>query len=977
MTARMTELRPQEPAAVPVAMANRPQRRPRRYSQARSMFAHGEPLVWLTGGALVLAMAMILALLALVITLGLATFWPGPLVEVKLRDGRVLLGEVFRQDHFQLNADTLLAEPSEVQQSVVEQLVQDAGDLSGLARQLGRKLDRLQAESDDVQARLEQAQAKVARLDRGRVQPEGPFDRSEMIRRDSLAERVQKARGKLAALKQRAAALTSERQSAEQAGDYYQQLPHVDAAAILQAEPRLRLAGVDALISLAQQADENSTRVRRRMLRTGNFELTNEHFNWVADYQILPEGESRPGRATLVERTAWGRFYGQPRALTVKHSRQISSDETELATLVDFWQQHEARLPADPAEPSQRGQLLQQLQQDYATQRTKATESFAVDLTRRLRTGQHLVLQTAAGTQLSADQLTAGDDVLVGLVQVDDAELAWQEFQNVHPTVLSWLRQIERLEKHDLGILYASQEAARLRVRQAELDYGVSLQSVAAALIQAESTLSQLRGQADLADAVVAAARRRYGDTSEIAAVIQQLRDAFRVELQQQQVSQQSLINSLQESLAAHPAGNQTVQQYLQIERSTADASQRIQKEIQLLKEKAAQYELHLVTSDGKHKSLSAGDVVRAFQPNRLSRLGAWSVYFSRWREFLSSDPREANSEGGVLPAIWGTIVMTLIMSMAVVPFGVIASLYLREYAKSGTIVSVIRVAINNLAGVPSIVFGVFGLGFFCYIIGAFLDGGPRNAGIEPLPPTRWFVIFCALAASALVAFALAMISLRRRSATRSIGQCLCGYASVVAWLLATSLLVIALFKSPFFGGFYESNLPSPYWGKGGVLWAALTLALMTLPVVIVATEEALSAVPNSMREGSYGCGASKWQTIRRIVLPHALPGIMTGMILAMARGAGEVAPLMLVGAVKLAPELPIDASFPFVHGNRSFMHLGFHIFDVGFQSQNSEAAKPMVYTTTLLLIVIISVLNLLAVRLRGYLRKRFASAEF
>ena len=125
-----------------------------------------------------------------------------------------------------------------------------------------------------------------------------------------------------------------------------------------------------------------------------------------------------------------------------------------------------------------------------------------------------------------------------------------------------------------------------------------------------------------------------------------------------------------------------------------------------------------------------------------------------------------------------------------------------------------------------------------------------------------------------------------------------------------------------------------------------------------MATEEALSAVPNSLREGSYACGASKWQTIRRIVLPHAMPGIMTGMILAMARGAGEVAPLMLVGAVKLAPELPLDGIFPFVHGDRSFMHLGFHIFDLGFQSQNSEAAKPMVFTTTLLLIAIIACLN-------------------
>ena len=176
---------------------------------------------------------------------------------------------------------------------------------------------------------------------------------------------------------------------------------------------------------------------------------------------------------------------------------------------------------------------------------------------------------------------------------------------------------------------------------------------------------------------------------------------------------------------------------------------------------------------------------------------------------------------------------------------------------------------------------------------------------------------------------------------------------------------------------FFAAELPNPTYGKGGVLWASLTLALMTLPVVIVATEEALAAVPNSMREGSFACGASKWQTIRQIVLPRAMPGIMTGMILAMARGAGEVAPLMLVGAVKLAPELPVDSVLPYVHPERSFMHLGFHIYDLGFQSQNSEAAKPMVFTTTLLLILIIFILNVLAVRLRSRLRRKFVSAVF
>ncbi len=268
--------------------------------------------------------------------------------------------------------------------------------------------------------------------------------------------------------------------------------------------------------------------------------------------------------------------------------------------------------------------------------------------------------------------------------------------------------------------------------------------------------------------------------------------------------------------------------------------------------------------------------------------------------EFFFDDPREANSEGGVFPAIFGTVVMTLLMSVAVVPFGVLAALYLREYAKAGPLVSGVRIAINNLAGVPSIVFGVFGLGFFSYIIGARIDE---------------FM--------------------------------------------------------------FSAKLPSPTFGTGGILWAALTLALLTLPVVIVATEEALAAVPNSMREGSYGCGASKWQTIQRIVLPRALPGVMTGMILAMARGAGEVAPLMLVGAVKLAPELPVDGHFPFFHLERSFMHLGFHIYDLGFQSQNSEAAKPMVFTTTLLLIGIIFLLNMAGVYLRARLKRKFATSVF
>ena len=328
-----------------------------------------------------------------------------------------------------------------------------------------------------------------------------------------------------------------------------------------------------------------------------------------------------------------------------------------------------------------------------------------------------------------------------------------------------------------------------------------------------------------------------------------------------------------------------------------------IAERMQEITEENARYRMRFVTADEQEKEIVLADISRAYRANQLTLTDKLGIYFDRWREFLFDDPRQANSEGGVYPAIWGTVAMTLIMSVMVVPFGVLGALYLREYAKSGPIVSVIRIAINNLAGVPSIVFGVFGLGFFCYVVGASIDE----------------LVFEAQLA--------------------------------------------------------EYNAPT--FGTGGLLWASLTLALLTLPVVIVATEEALAAVPNSMREGSYACGASKWQTIRRIVLPRALPGIITGMILALARGAGEVAPLMLVGVVKIAPDVPIDGVFPYIHPERSFMHLGFHIYDVGFQSQNSEAAKPMVYTTTLLLISLIALLNVAAAILRSRLRRRFASSQF
>ncbi len=304
-------------------------------------------------------------------------------------------------------------------------------------------------------------------------------------------------------------------------------------------------------------------------------------------------------------------------------------------------------------------------------------------------------------------------------------------------------------------------------------------------------------------------------------------------------------------------------------------------------------------TAQGQRREQRVSTVVHAYQPNTMSVLDKIAFYAAKFVEFLTDEPREANTEGGIFPAIFGTVIMVLIMSILVTPFGVIAAVYLREYAKQGLMTRIVRIAVNNLAGVPSIVYGVFGLGFFIYFVGAEIDQ--------------------------------------------------------------------ALFAEA---------LPSPTFGTPGLLWASVTLALLTLPVVIVATEEGLSRIPHNLREGSLALGATKAETLWRVVLPMTSPAMMTGLILAVARAAGEVAPLMLVGVVKLAPSLPVDGNFPYFHLDQKFMHLGFHIYDVGFQSPNVEAARPLVYATALLLVVIIALLNLSAVALRNHLREKYKSLE-
>jgi len=304
-------------------------------------------------------------------------------------------------------------------------------------------------------------------------------------------------------------------------------------------------------------------------------------------------------------------------------------------------------------------------------------------------------------------------------------------------------------------------------------------------------------------------------------------------------------------------------------------------------------------TMDGQEKEISLGKIVRAYRPNAMSTLDKLGFYFAKVWEFVSDEPREANTEGGIFPAIFGTVLMTIIMAVIVTPFGVIAAVYLREYAKQGVLTRIIRIAVNNLAGVPSIVYGVFGLGFFVYVLGGSLDRI-----------------------------------------------------------------------------FYPEAAPAPVFGTPGLMWASLTLAILTLPVVIVATEEGLARIPRILREGSLALGATKSETLWKVVLPMASPAMMTGLILAVARAAGEVAPLMLVGVVKLAPSLPLNGNYPYLHLDQKIMHLGFHIYDVGFQSPNVEAARPLVYATALLLVLVIATLNLSAVVLRNHLREKYKALD-
>lgn len=729
-----------EPAA---AAAERPRRMRRRVHPGASVTAQGEPMLWLTGGGLVTCFLMIVALLLYVLWQGLTTFWPQPITQIRTLDDRILLGEVFAQDVYELKLSAL-ARLSDADRDRVEQRLYPA-----LCTEVRSALA-----TGALEARLRDSSAIIRRsvLSRIRLAPAAqqiiPRDRDSILAtiESSLDGSWNDFAARFASALTDAATDTSGIRLAALRDEVVQNaqtaLEQLDSAAFQQqfTAERDELYAVWASEAWLLLTTPVGVPMRRREIRTENFELTSEHFNWVSDFEIQPDGESFPEWAMLLERVEGGRFYGFPAELRV--------DGKAAA--------------AEPAE-------------------------------------------------------------------------IWAKFPELHRQCRQRWEEARSIDEIEGGAFNRRRERERLELIQTG---------------------------------------HRYGKDS--------------------------------------PQYRQTQAKLENAERARAAEYEEIRSRIDRLKQVNARYTLLMRTADGQEQEIPLAEIVRAYPANRLETGEKWDIYFSRWHEFLFDNPREANSEGGVYPAIFGTVVMTLLMSIAVVPFGVLAALYLREYAKPGLIVSSARIAINNLAGVPSIVFGVFGVGFFCYTVGASID--------ELFYPAK----------------------------TANVG---------------------------------------PTYGTGGLFWASLTLALLTLPVVIVATEEALAAVPRSMREGSLACGATRWQTIRRIVLPRAMPGIMTGTILAMARGAGEVAPLMLVGAVKLAPHLVFDlhdwsGSFgPLptgpLHPERSFMHLGFHIFDLGFHSQNSEAAKPMVYTTTLLLIGIIAVMNIVAIWLRARLRKRFQFSQF
>lgn len=480
----------------------------------------------------------------------------------------------------------------------------------------------------------------------------------------------------------------------------------------------------------------------------------------------------------------------------------------------------------------------------------------------------------SAGIHIDGDDLVQRSLLKMGNRDVSGADFGW--FLRAYLTDIHYPEQVMALERREWGNFYG-------RLAQVK-EQGTVVADAGSDEAAAWSELEQRLARAQqLFDEIQRVERKEIG--------------AINYQLEQLRLRGRKLELRAAELGAEKVAASQAE---IEAERSVLQGEYEVlQTRLHQLYDEINRDSLSATTADGRSVEIPLAKVVHVYQPNAMGLFAKLGFYFSKLFEFFTAEPREANTEGGIFPAIFGTVVMVLIMSIIVTPFGVVAAVYLREYARQGWLTQTVRIAVNNLAGVPSIVYGVFGLGFFVYFLGGNIDQL-----------------------------------------------------------------------------FYPESAPAPVFGTPGLMWASLTLALLTLPVVIVATEEGLARIPRSLREGSLALGATKAETLWRVVLPMASPAMMTGLILAVARAAGEVAPLMLVGVVKLAPTLPVDGNFPFFHVDRKFMHLGFHIYDVGFQSPNVEAARPLVYATALILVLVIALLNFSAVALRNHLREKYKSLE-
>lgn len=775
--------------------------------------------------------------------------------------------------------------------------------------------------------------------------------------------------------------------------------------------------------AIALLGEQEQVTSKQLYLRTGNFDVDNRHFAYIPEVTLRTDAFLNPDDIWLFERKEWGVLYGFPVRYEESFAAEFDAEHASLKLFADQMDRFEYTSDASNADAFKSAisaklaeHASKQLQAWKASLPSDKNEAYSTDAMVVVSKPSALrdVVEKAMAriavidSQLehakvelgSLDRLVAADRIGVRQAEIDDKTdlqaiseeivqiasmraTASAQWDAMSESLKQWLAICanDALLKKQLDSI-VEQIAVQRKAEIEPVDASLNDAFVKLADVPANSVNAVKR----LAKSAETVAAKQFDINVNIVR-LEQISNASSVYTQ---VPTIDWAGSMPQ--ADVPSGDRwtsfptALSEKLQWGGSVGGATVRSLSDQRLVvaeTDQGSRYAWIAPDSDGsvkvgvlREKPVRIADIVRFTEPNTLGGAGRASLYGTRWIEFLFGQPREAGIEGGFFPALWGTIVMTLIMSVAVMPFGVMAALYMREYAKSGWMLSLVRISINNLAGVPSIVYGVFGLAFFCYTIGGYIDGGPQKAGFDPWPTSTWFIALGGTVLFGLCAFGLATLGSGSPAHMTPLRKRVASFGGLF-WIVSLLGVVCLFVKSPFFHGFYEASLPNPTFGKGCLLWASCTLALLTLPVVIVATEEALAAVPNSLREGSYACGAGKWQTLQRIVLPYARPGIITGFILAMARGAGEVAPMMLVGAIPLATDLPLDLEFPFFHGSRSFMHLGFQIYSLGFQSQNSEAAKPMVFTATLLLLTIVTLLNVTAIWLRARLRKRFAGSQF